>query len=181
MGNGTLDDIHRRDVEQRFHRLTERTGWGQANIAVKLLAAIYRRPCLDFEDLRNPVALWRAGGGRLHRPRRRRIRHPAEVLPCWHRGFETAVRNPVARDAFRFGLYTGMRLTEVISLAWLRVDMEAMTVRIDDTKRGEPLEFPVTRYPSTSSPGTPSVARFCRLAPSPTRIGRIRQVDARAH
>ena len=75
--------------------------------------AIYRRPCLDFDDLCNPVQLWRAGGGRLHPSRRRRIQPPAEVLPRWHRGFETAVRNPVVRDAFRFGLYTGMRLTEV--------------------------------------------------------------------
>ena len=67
------------------------------------------------------------------------------MLPRWHRGIETAVRNPVARDAFRFGHYTGMRLTEVIALAWTQVDMAAMTVRIDDTKSGEPLEFPVTR------------------------------------
>ena len=67
------------------------------------------------------------------------------MLPRWHRGIETAVRNPVARDAFRFGLYTGMRLTEVISLAWTHVDMTAMTIRIEDTKSGEPLEFPVTR------------------------------------
>ena len=139
-----LDDIDHHDVEQRFWQLTERPGWVQANIAVKLLAAIYRRPCLDFDELRNPVERWRAGGGRLHRPRRRRIQPPAEVLPRWHRGFETAVRNPVARDAFRFGLYTGMRLTEVTGLAWSQVDMAAMTVRIEDTKSGEPLEFPVT-------------------------------------
>lgn len=112
---------------------------------MKLLGAIYRRPCLDFEDLRNPAEQWRAAGGRLHRPRRRRIQPPSEVLPCWNRGFETAVRNPVARDAFRFGLYTGMRPTEVISLAWTQVDMAAMTVRIEDTKSGGPLEFPVTR------------------------------------
>ena len=141
----SLDDIDRRDVEQRFRQITEHAGWVQANIAVKLLGAIYRRPCLDFDDLRNPVERWHAGGGRLHRPRRRRIQPPAEVLPRWHRGFETAVRNPVARDAFRFGLYTGMRLTEVIALAWTQVDMATMTVRIDDTKSGEPLEFPVTR------------------------------------
>ena len=38
-----------------------------------------------------------------------------------------------------------MRLTEVVALAWTQVDMAAMIVRIDDTKRGEPLEFPVTR------------------------------------
>ena len=62
-----LDDIDRRDVEQRFHQITERAGWVQANLAVKLLGAIYRRPCLDFDDLRNPVQLWRAGGGQLHR------------------------------------------------------------------------------------------------------------------
>ena len=141
----SLGDIDRRDVERRFHELTERPGWVQANTAMKLLGAIYRRPCLDFEELRNPVELWRAAGGRLHSPRRRRIQPPSEVLPCWNRGFETAVRNPVARDAFRFGLYTGMRLTEVISLAWTQVDMAAMTVRIEDTESGEPLEFPITR------------------------------------
>ena len=141
----TLDTIDRRDIEQRFRQLTERPGWVQANSAMKLLGAIYRRPCLDFEDLRNPVEQWRAAGGRLHPPRRRRIQPPSEVLPRWHRGIETAVRNPVARDAFRFGLYTGMRLTEVTALAWSQVDMAAMTIRIDDTKSGEPLEFPVTR------------------------------------
>ena len=112
---------------------------------MKLLGAIYRRPCLDFEELSNPVEHWSAAGGRLHPPRRRRIQPPSEVLPCWNRGFEMAVRSAVVRDAFRFGLDTGMRLTEVISLAWTQVDMAAMTVRIEDTKNGEPLEFPVTR------------------------------------
>ena len=107
------------------------------------IAAFVR--CLDFEDLRNPVEQWRAAGGRLHRTHRRRIQPPSEVLQCWDRGFETAVRNPVARDAFRFGIYTGVQLTEVNSLAWTQVDMAAITVRIDDTKSGEPLEFPVTR------------------------------------
>ena len=71
------------------------------------------------------------------------------MLPRWYRGFKTAVRYPVARDAFRFGLYTGMRLTEVIALAWSQVDMAAMTVRNDDAKSGEPLEFPVTRQLAT--------------------------------
>ena len=113
----SLDDIDRRDVEQRFRQITERAGWVQTNIAVKLLGAIYRRPCHDFDDLHNPVQLWRAGGARLHRLRRRRIQPPAELLPRWHRGLETAVRNPVVRDSFRFGLYTGIRLTEVVALA----------------------------------------------------------------
>ena len=88
------------------------------------------------------------------------------MLPRWHRGFETAVRNPVVRDAFRFGLYTGMRLTEVVALAWSQVDMAAMTVRIEDTKRGEPLEFPVTRQlaaiPERRLPQRPQFAGHVR-------------------
>ncbi|MDE0372729.1 MAG: tyrosine-type recombinase/integrase, partial [Rhodospirillales bacterium] len=42
-----------------------------------------------------------------------------------------------------------MRLTEVISLAWTQIDMAALTLRIEDTKSGEPLEFPVTRQLAT--------------------------------
>ena len=64
----SLDDIDRRDVEQRFRQLTKHAGWVQANMAVKLLGALYRRPCLDFEDPRNPVERWRAGTG-ASRPR----------------------------------------------------------------------------------------------------------------
>ena len=112
---------------------------------MKMLRVLFRRQCIDHEGLHNPVDQWRAGGGRPHRPRRRRIAVPAEVLPGWHRGFETAVRNDVAREAFRFGLYTGMRRAEVFGLEWARVDLDRGVLHIADTKSGEPLEFPFTR------------------------------------
>ena len=141
----TLDTIDRRDVEKCFLRLTNEYGWVQANSAMKMLRVLYRRHCIDFQGLQNPVDQWRAAGGRPHRPRRRTIQPPAEVLPRWHRGIETVVHNPVARDAFRFGLYTGMRRAEVFGLEWARVDLDGMTFRVEDTKTGEPLELPVTR------------------------------------
>ncbi len=140
-----LDTIGRRDVEQRFRRLSENAGWVQANNAMKMLRALYRRQCLDHEGLHNPVDQWRVAGGRPHRPKRRIIQPPAEVLPRWHRGIEAAVRNPVARDALHFGLYTGMRRAEVFGLAWARVDRAAMVFRVEDTKTGAPLALPVTR------------------------------------
>ena len=97
-----------------------------ANRTISLLRSAYRRPCIDFETLRNPVDLWIASGGRFHRKRRRKIPSPAEVLPRWRAGIEAAVSAPKSRDAFWFGFYTGMRLNEVLTLRWERVDREAM-------------------------------------------------------
>ena len=80
------------------------------------LRSVYRRLCVDYEGLRNPMEQWLAAGGRYHRKTRRRISSPAEVLPCWRRGMEAAVRNPVHRDLLLFGLYTGMRRGEIMPL-----------------------------------------------------------------
>ena len=76
-----LDTITRREVEARFDLVSQRHGWAVANHIISLLRSVYRRPCVDHEALRNPVELWLVGGGRYHRPVRRRISTPAEVLP----------------------------------------------------------------------------------------------------
>ena len=140
-----LDNITRRDVEARFNRVTREGGWATANRTISLLRSAYRRPCIDFEALRNPVDLWIASGGRFHRKRRRKIPSPAEVLPRWRAGIEAVVTAPKSRDAFWFGFYTGMRLNEVLTLRWERVDREEMVFRVDETKTGAPLELPITR------------------------------------
>ena len=124
---------------------------------------------MDVQGLHNAVDQWRAAGGRLHRERRRRIPPPTEVLPRWHRGIEAAVRNPVARDAFRFGLYTGMRRSEVFGLRWTQVDFAAMTLRLEETKTGEPLELPLTRQLASCATSTLDRARAVR----PGRAGQI--------
>ena len=140
-----LDSITRRDVEERFNRLSRDHGWAPANRAIAQLRSVYRRPCVDLEGLRNPVDLWLAGGGEYHTPRRRKISTPADVLPRWRAGIEAVVVTPGARDAFHFGLYTGMRIQEVLPLRWERVDMAGLFFRVEETKTGEPLELPVTR------------------------------------
>ncbi len=143
--NRSLDVIDRRDIEARFHRVTERHGWATANQAVSMLRSIYRRSSIDHEGLRNPVELWIAGGGRLNRKRRRRISSPAEVLPRWRAGVEAIGLPPDHRDIFLIGAYTGMRLGEVVSLRWERIDLDHAILRVEETKTGEPLELPLTR------------------------------------
>ena len=141
----SLDSIDRGDVEARFHQITERRGWATANQAVSMLRSIYRRSSIDHEGLRNPVELWIAGGGRLNRKRRRRISAPSEVLPRWRAGVEAVGLSADHRDIFTIGAYTGMRLGEVVSLRWERIDLERRILRVEETKTGEPLELPLTR------------------------------------
>ena len=144
-GKRALDAITRQDVEARFNSLTVESGWASANQAISLLRSVYRRPCVDIEGLRSPVDLWLAGGGKFHRNVRRKISSPAEVLPRWRMGIEATVENPVMRDTLWFGVYTGMRLNEVLPLRWESVDRDGWVFRVDETKTGVPLELPITR------------------------------------
>ena len=144
-----LDTITHEDVELCFARLTEEAGWMPANDAVRVLGALYRQQCTGIDVLRDPVEQWRAAGGRLHRQRHRPLPRPAEVLPCWRRGIEEGVRNPVARDVFRFGLYTGLGRNAVLGLRWAQVDMDAMTLTVEEAGSGAPLPLPLARQPGT--------------------------------
>ena len=142
--NRPLSAISRRDVERRFHRITEKHGWAGANQTLSMLRSIYRRPCVDHDGLKNPVELWLAAGGKFHRMRRRRISSPVEVLPKWRAGIEAVDMPGSVRDIIWIGVYTGMRLGEVSSLRWERINLERMVLRVDETKTGEVLELPVT-------------------------------------
>ena len=67
------------------------------------------------------------------------------MLPCWRAGIKAEVNNPAIRDALWFGLYTGTRRDEVLTLRWERVDLTARIFRVEETKTGVPLELPLTR------------------------------------
>lgn len=54
------------------------------------------------------------------------------------------VMRPAARDAFMFGVYTGMHIQEVLALRWERSDTEGLSFRVDETKTGEPPELPIS-------------------------------------
>ena len=143
--NRPLNAISRRDVEKRFIRITEQRGWAGANQTMKMLRSVYRRPCVDHDGLRNPVDLWLAAGGKYHPHKRRRISSPVEVLPRWCHGIESVRMSDEFRDILKVGLYTGMRLGEIKSLRWERIDLERRILRVDETKTGEVLELPITR------------------------------------
>ena len=157
-----------------------------ANQCLSFLRSVYRRPCVDHEGLRNPVEQWLAAGGRYHRKRRRRISSPAEVLPCWRRGMEAVVGNPVHRDALLFGLYTGMRRGEIMALRWEDVELGKGLFRVEETKSGAPLELPVTRQLGgilaprrAECDGVPEELRGWVLFPAPlSASGHVEELQA---
>jgi site-specific recombinase XerD len=49
------------------------------------------------------------------------------------------------REIVTFGLYTGLRLEEILSLEWSRVNLLRRTILIKDTKNGNPKTLPVNK------------------------------------
>ena len=150
----SLDSIARTDIEERFRALS--TGEGPAgkgggpvaaNHFVELLGALYRTARVDHEALSDPVALWRAAGGRRHGMRRRTIAPPSEVLPRWRAG-HGSVPVAVVRDMVWMGLYAGLRLSEVQGLRWEHIDQSRASFRVEPTKSGRALVLPLTRQVS---------------------------------
>ena len=132
------------------------------------------------DGLRNPVDLWLTGSDKYHRKARRKISAPSEVLPCWRAGIEAEVNNPAIRDALWFGLYTGMRRDEVLTLRWERVDMDALTFLVEETKTGVPLELPIPNAVSRASSRNRRRTTAC-TRPGPTSPGtRLRRTVRQA-
>jgi len=137
-----IDAITRTDIQERFNAISKEHGPSPANRVMSLLRSVYRAPCAENETLRNPVEIWQAGGGRFNKKPRRKIDTPADILPKWKKGFG-AIQNDIIRDAIYVGLYTGMRLREVLWLKWS--DIKGGELTVEETKTGEPLRLPITK------------------------------------
>jgi len=136
-----INQLTRLDIQNRFNLVTEKHGPSPANRVISLLRSVYKAPCAENESLRNPVEVWLTGGGRLNPKKRRKIDTPVEILPKWKKGIDT-IQNDIIRDAIHMGLYTGMRLREILSLKWSNITERELVV--EETKSGIELRLPIT-------------------------------------
>ena len=83
-------------------------------------------------------------GRAVQSPPQGRISAPAEVLPRWCAGIEATKLPEAIRYIVWIGVYTGVRLDEVRSLRWERIDLDRKILQVDETKAGEVLELPIT-------------------------------------
>ena len=140
-----LNSITRRDVEDRFNRITANHGWSQENPTLTLLRSVYRRPCVDLEGLHNQSTCGspRAGGsiawcGARYPPRPRCCRAGGRASrPRWQ------TLRPGMRSGSAFIPACGStRCYRCAGSAWIA---GRGSFWVEETKTGVPLELPVTR------------------------------------
>lgn len=133
-----LSHIKKADVRTLHARLGREKGTVTANIAVRLLRALFNK-AIEWElwDQPNP-----ATGHKLFREdSRKRFLQPDE-LP---RFFQALADEPneTIRDYLLMSLLTGARRTNVLMMRWEDVQLERAEWLIPDTKSGEPHTVPL--------------------------------------
>lgn len=132
LGDKTLDRITRPEVARLHHSLREHPY--QANRALAVLSRLFavaqkwgyapegHNPCRGLEHYKEE--------------KRRRYLSTAELEALGEvlRKYEGFYPAPVL--AVRLLLFTGCRLSEILSLTWQQVDLERQVLRLEDTKTG---------------------------------------------
>lgn len=138
-------------VKSRHAEITKESGPGSANYTFRAYSAVinYGMGVYRTEDdqpliSENPVLIL----GRTHswnklKPRTAYVRE--SELKQWWDGIEK-LNNPDATDFFKVLILTGLRHGEAISLKWSNIDFGGRTLKVSQTKNGDPHILPLPAY-----------------------------------
>ena len=153
-----ITSITRSMVEARHKRETENRGPAHANLAMRILRALFNYAIGRYEDgdgnpvvTDNPVSRLSAVRAWNRVERRRRHIRPHE-LPAWFDAVDKlrqkdpkkSPASATVADWLEFVLLTGCRKTEALTLRWADVDLEGKLLRLPDTKNREIHELPLS-------------------------------------
>ena len=165
-------------VEKLHTKLGENNGEAYANLAMRILRALFNFAAGKYEDTlgrslitENPVR--RLSQTRAwYRIERRQTFIKAHDLRAWYQGVQK-LQNEGLRDYFTLILLTGLRRQEAASLRWDQVDFKAKTLRITDTKNNEPHTLPLSTYLRTLLQTRKETASNPFVFPAPSASGHI--------
>lgn len=152
-----LVDISRQRVLARHAELGTEHGHYYANACMRTLSTVMSFALAHYTDgfgnpllLHNPVLVLSQTRAWFKEHRRDRVLSEAELKP-WYQAVEKLRDEPTpsaetVADLLLFLLFTGLRFQEAAGLTWDRVNEAERTIRIEDTKNGDPLTLPVCRY-----------------------------------
>jgi len=138
-------------ITKRHALLGEQNGAAYANLAMRMLRALFNFAAGQYEDAKgrslipeNPVK--RLSQTRAwYRVERRQTFIKAHELAAWYQGVMN-LQNKTLRDYLLLILFTGLRRQEAARLKWEDVDFKAKTLTAVDTKNKQPHTLPLSNY-----------------------------------
>lgn len=149
--NKPLLAITKDKIQKRHALLGEEHGEAYANLAMRILRAIFNFAIGKYEDAQgrsfisdNPVK--RLSQTRAwYRVERRRSYIKLHELAAWYQAV-MALPNQTLRDYLLLILFTGLRRQEAAALRWDQIDLKAKTLTVPETKNHEPHTLPISTY-----------------------------------
>ena len=149
--NKPLLSITKDKIAQRHNMLGEQRGKAYANLAMRLLRALYNFAAGQYEDAKgnsliaeNPVK--RLSQTRAwYRIKRRETFIKAHEMPAWYNEI-MKLTNETLRDYLLFIIFTGLRRQEAAKIKWNDIDLKAKTLTITDTKNHQQHTLPLSDF-----------------------------------
>jgi len=139
-----LAKISRDMVLARHQKLSAERGGVTANNVMRHLRSVYNFAAASHEELpHNPVGIIRQARA-WAKERRRQSVVKQHQLPAWWQAVMAETED--ARDVLLVALFTGMRRSEVVTMRWAYLDLEAGLLQLPRTKNGDPLELPLSGF-----------------------------------
>lgn len=150
-GSKPFLSITKDKVAKHHEKLGEENGEAYANLAMRLLRALFNFAAGQYEDAQGKSLITENPVKRLsqtrawYRVERRQTFIKAHELAPWYTGVQQ-LQNEVLRDYLLLILLTGLRRQEAATLRWDQVDLTAKTLTVLDTKNHESHTLPLSNY-----------------------------------
>ncbi|HAU0815517.1 TPA: tyrosine-type recombinase/integrase [Legionella pneumophila] len=144
-------EITKDKVAKHHKKLGKERGEAYANLAMRLLRALFNFAAGQYEDSQGRSLITENPVKRLsqtrawYRVERRQSFIRAHELAAWYLGVQQ-LQSEVLRDYLMLIILTGLRRQEAATLRWDQVDLKAKTLTILDTKNHDAHTLPLSNY-----------------------------------
>ncbi len=146
-----LISITKDKVAKHHEKLGEERGQAYANLAMRVLRALFNFAASQYEDSDGRTLIGDNPVKRLsqtrawYRVERRQTFIKSHELADWYSGVQN-LKNETLRDYLLLILFSGLRRQEAAKLQWRQVDLKAKTFTITDTKNKESHTLPLPDF-----------------------------------
>ena len=150
-GKRPLVSITKDKVAKHHEKLGKDHGEAYANLAMRLLRALFNFASGQYEDAQGKTLITENPVKRLsqarawYRVERRQTFIKSHDLAAWYEGV-LKLPNETLRDYLLLLIFSGLRRQEAAQLKWQNVDLSAKTLTVTDTKNHESHTLPLTDY-----------------------------------